>query len=197
MAVGCDVDHPALGSAVSEDVFGRILPDKQFSPFEKPVKRLNFVQYGRRLRVGDTEDERSAGGICGSALAQRKDAGAWRVGHGVAVNQVLSAIEQSVERDVVQQAVGHEDKMTGLQPGGDRCDKFLIELGQVRLSGLHQRILEGFDVLRIEPELGKLELQQPQKTRHSRFQRYRNNFKSFLSQQTHQDAILNSKKLDT
>src|ERR1700682_3785109 len=112
MAVGCDVKHPAPGSLVSQDVFGRILPDKQCCPLKNPGKRLNLVQYGRRLRVGDTEDERRAGGICGSALAQRKDAGARRVGDGVAVNQVLSAVEQSVERDVVQQPVGYEDKMT-------------------------------------------------------------------------------------
>ena len=79
------------------------------------------------------------------------------------------AVVQGVEGHVVQQVVGHEDEVVGVQPRAQRRHQLLVELGEVGLGGRQRRLARRRGRRpRRRAGPGELELEQAQDVLHAR-----------------------------
>ena len=157
---------------------------------------LRFRVDERRLVVGDAEDQRACAAPGGLLLAARVDAGARRIRHRARVGDVLLAVEERMERHVVQRAVRHDDQPAAAQLRPHWRQQLLEDLVQVRLRRRQQRAFEGLEVIRAQSELRELELQHPDLRGDPRHERDGRHFDPVAIDEAEDDAVFNRKELD-
>ena len=72
------------------------------------------------------------------------------------------AVQQRVERQVVQEIVRRDDQVLRLQILRDRRDELVVELLQMRVGRLQQLRVERLHVIPAQPEFGELKAEQLQ-----------------------------------
>ena len=89
---------------------------------------------------------------------------------------------QSVKWNVVERPVLYKDQMFRVELMTDRRNQLLVEVLEMCLGRLQQRLAERLQIMRIKTEFRHLELQQLQQLLNARLQCYRND-SQFVSRQ--------------
>jgi len=97
-----DVHGPGLRSLCSQNFVCRRISDKQPGIRQNPAQSLDFHLDEGSLRIGNSQDEGISGRNRLFVLAYRVNAGARRVRNRMGIDQVRSAVMQSVKWQVMQ-----------------------------------------------------------------------------------------------
>src|SRR5690348_165889 len=196
ITVGGNVQAAAPRAEAAESVLRGLGAQQQLRIRQESAHRFGFVFNGRSQLIADAHDQRAAFPVRRLFLAQGVDAGAGRVRNRELVNQVTSAVVQSVKRHMVKLAMGHEDDVLVAKQGPNRRHQLLIQAVKVSLDGFEHRVFEFFHVLRVEPEFGELEAQHLQQLAHARLQGNSSKVGAFAGKHAGQHAVLNREVLD-
>src|SRR2546429_8347327 len=158
MTVSGDVNELAGRSLTAQDILARFFSEKDFRLRQNTADRLHFLGYRRRLRIRYAQHQRLTRYIRAPSLAQRINAGTRRIRNGIAVNQMSSPVEQSMEWHIMQQTMRHKNQVPRLQSLCERCDQFVIQFFQVCLRRAYERILKPFQILPVKTKFRKLKL---------------------------------------
>ena len=158
-----DVNERARRPAASQAIFGRLLAHEHACAGEERRYRFDLLRDVRRARVGDAHDQRLPLGLGLGALraAQAIHARTGRVRDRPLVGQKARAVEQRMKRHVVQQVMGHDDEVLGLQLLADRRDKRVVQLEKMHVSRVAHPSAERGGIRRTERQVRELELKQP------------------------------------
>src|SRR5207245_4209403 len=135
-AVGGDMHKTAMRTVLPQALGRGISTEEQFGARQRRSHRANFFFDERSEGVGDAQDQ---GLILRDRLlpaTQVAHAGAGGIGDSEAFREKIPSVEQSVEGQIVQKVVGHNNQMFGLKSLSDRGHQLLFEFTQVRQGGL-------------------------------------------------------------
>src|SRR5260370_23324041 len=156
IAVRGYVDRPAVPPFFPQERFAGLRADEQFSAGQNGRNRTHLFGNERSFLIRNAEDEGSRLRIVNFRLTQSKDAGAGRVGNRERVNEVVLSVMERVERQGMEDSVGHKDEMPGIQVFAQGSDQFLVKFLQVRERNIQKRLVKPADIIRPQKELGKL-----------------------------------------
>jgi len=124
---------------------------------------LCFLQDLGRSLVGDSKNEGARAFARRFLLAPGENRGTGSVRNREGIAEILFPISQSVERQEMKRAVGHDNKVLSLEKWAQRRDELAIERFQMTVRGAQERFFKSPDVFIAHAKLGELKSQQLQK----------------------------------